>query len=77
MSLVSWYNEELAKTKSKVSSLSPEDLVEELLSAHKDYQDYLDRVDGIHWSQEVENIVGEIYYTIRNEVLHRIDPEEY
>lgn len=77
MSLVSWYNEELAKTKSKVSSLSSEDLVEELLSAHKDYQDYLDRVDGIYWSQEVENIVGEIYYTIRNEVLHRIDPGEY
>lgn len=73
MSNIEYFKKELEKTKQELPGMSNEDLIDNLIYAHKDYESYLYREDGIHWSQETEDLVGQIYYTIREEILNRMD----
>lgn len=68
-----YWKQERSRVSVDVKRWSDEELIDNLLYAHKDYENYIDRVDGICWSQEAENIVGEIYYTIRLEILDRME----
>lgn len=72
MALVDFWKDELSKTISHMKNWDDETLLDNLIYANRDYQDYLNRDDYIIWSQEDEKIVGEIYYTIREEVLYRM-----
>lgn len=57
---------------SQLDKLDSSILIDELISAQDDFKDYVNREDYVIWSQEAENIVCNIYYAIRNEVLKRM-----
>ena len=68
-----YWKRELSRVSVDVKRWNNEELIDNLIYAHKDYENYLDRIDGIAWTQETENIVGEIYYIIKCEILDRME----
>lgn len=68
-----YWMRERSRVSVDVKKWSDEELIDNLLYAHKDYENYIDRAEGTCWTQEAENIVGEIYYTIRLEILDRME----
>ena len=72
---IEYWKKKLDETKKTISSMSSEELIDNLLYAHNDYTSYLNRDDGIYWSQKSEDYTGEIYFTLRNEIIRRMDHE--
>jgi len=62
--------------KEELPTMSAEDLIEVLQYAYVDYIEFYRRDDDIEWSEENESIIREIYFTIRREILNRLESNE-
>lgn len=70
---VEYLKKKLEKVEAELECMSPYDLTDELLRAYSDFEDYLNKEDYIIWSKEAEDIVGKIYYTIKHEIIKRME----
>jgi hypothetical protein len=72
----SYYLRKLKELKNKLPQMSAEDLVDELEEAYTTYGEYIRRDDAVCWSAKAEEYVTSIYYTIRAEIIQRLDGED-
>jgi len=76
METKNYYKKKLDKIKEELPTMSTEDLIEVLQYSYVDYIEFYRRDDSIEWSEENESLIREIYFAVKNEIIHRLTKDD-